>query len=57
MNRYPISKYTAFLLLSLDTNLTIMCMEYGDDEDWVEVFHEDLDTLQESEYKTFEIWA
>jgi hypothetical protein len=37
----------------------IMCKEYGDDDDWVALSHEDLDsetgTLPD-DYQTFEMW-
>lgn len=34
----------------------IMCAEYGEDEDWVQVLPEDLETLEGEEYQTFEVW-
>lgn len=36
----------------------LMCKEYGDDEDWVEMKVEDLDENGnlDDEYQTFEIW-
>lgn len=41
-----------------DGVFVVMCKEYGDDEDWVELCTDDLDengNLDE-DYKTFEIW-
>jgi len=36
---------------------SLMSKEYGEDDDWVEVLPEDLNTLEEDlRYVTFEIW-
>lgn len=39
-------------------NIGIMCKEYGDDDDWVELSTEDYESILEdaTTYKTFEIW-
>ena len=34
----------------------IMCREYGDDDDWVGVTEDDIETIIGEEYKTFEVW-
>lgn len=56
-----IDKHTALFLLEHkvfndDENGVIMCKEYGDTKDWVGVTSDDIDTIMEPEYKTFEIW-
>lgn len=56
---YPLRKNKALAILAdpeYDLSFEIMCKEYGEDEDWVQVLPEDLETLQGEEYQTFEIW-
>jgi hypothetical protein len=44
-------------LAILQGRFDVMCKEYGEDEDWVGVTIDDLETLKGDEYKTFELWA
>ena len=56
---YRLDKETALFLIEheLLNGAVIMCKEYGEDEDWVGMeSKEDIETLQDPEYKTFEIW-
>lgn len=41
-----------------DDNLgVIMCKEYGEDDNWVGITKDDVETIEEfEEYQTFEIW-
>lgn len=55
-----ISKLEAERLLDegLLLPFTIMCKEYGEDDDWIEVTDEDLNEncVFDDEYQTFELW-
>ncbi len=40
-----------------EIGIQIMCKEYGDDDDWVGIEHDDyLNMVDDPQYKTFEIW-
>lgn len=61
-----ITREEALSLIKPDSNglsisemfgFSIMCKEYGEDEDWCGVYSEDYDTiLSDNTYATFEIW-
>jgi hypothetical protein len=55
-----ISREECLRLLNTDLLLPfeIMCAEYGEDDDWIGVSHDDLESITEfEEYETFEIWV
>ena len=56
---HRIDKATVIYLLQnglLKPDTIIMCKEYGDDEDWTGITEDDLETIVDDEYRTFEIW-
>jgi len=61
-NTIKLTKPQALMLLSTgysesNPNNSIMCKEYGDDEDWIGMCVEDVENLStDDEYKTFKIW-
>lgn len=43
--------------LAEELGISVVNKEYGDDDDWVEVWSEDYETIRDyEEYCTFEIW-
>lgn len=39
-------------------NFEVMNKEYGDDDDWIGITHDDIDMIaDDTEYKTFELWG
>jgi len=52
-----VSKEEAMDLLKAGVNDIIMCKEYGEDEDWVALAPDEVETIEDSpEYQTFELW-
>jgi len=40
-----------------EIDITIMCKEYGDDDDWIGIEASDYDNIEaDPTYQTFEIW-
>ncbi len=53
----PIDDPTRGECLKDEIGLTIMCMEYGDDSEWIGVEASDYENLEsDATYQTFEIW-
>lgn len=57
-----ISRDVALYLLAHDcvddAKVSIMCKEYGEDDDWVGVGNDDVEVMLDDEsYQTFELWA
>lgn len=53
----PINKADRGECLKDEMRITIMCKEYGDDNDWIGIEADDYETiLTGKEYQTFEIW-
>ena len=53
-----INKRAALFLLEwdlLEESAIIICKEYGEDDDWVEVLKEDVSGLTDCKYKTFRV--
>jgi len=61
-NEIKLTRTQALMLLvtgysEANPNSSIMCKEYGDDEDWIGMCVEDVENLATDDgYKTFEIW-
>ena len=55
-NEWSIPKSLALYLLIHAPDICIVCSEYGDDEDSVQVLLEDYETLIGPGYQTFWIW-
>lgn len=59
MNEIKIDKRIAVFLLKYDIikDAVIVCKEYGDDEDFVEITPDEWELMEkDNEYQTFEIW-
>jgi hypothetical protein len=53
----PLKQPNRGACLKDELGFTIMCKEYGEDDDWVGLEADDFETIRDyDEYQTFEIW-
>lgn len=63
-----VDKTTAIILIKIEDGISfscadilrfeVMCKEYGDDDDWIGVTNDDIETIEDDdEYQTFELWG